>query len=168
MFQSRTGVWWKILQWNQSSCYGNVATRPVVMKVLAKWRRFLLVAVFELYRMPVRNSLMRTLYLMINKTFDIFRQHLLCDLRQRGFHLSRWWKSTETTPGNGWDKVKENLTCMAMGYHQNAFYENCSFHETKNKDTTNTYMHYNCIKLTNCEEKLESKLQFCQGIYYEG
>ena len=58
---------------------------------------------------------------------------------------------------NGWDKVEENLTCMAMGYHQTAFYENCSFHETKNKDTTNTYMYYNCTKLTNCEEKLESK-----------
>ena len=31
---------------------GNVVTRPVVMKVLVKWRKFLLVAVIELYRMP--------------------------------------------------------------------------------------------------------------------
>ena len=32
----------------------------------------------------------------------------------------------------------------------------------KKKDTTNTYMYYNCTKLTNCEEKLESKGSFAK------
>ena len=57
---------------------------------------------------------------------------------------------------------------MAMGYHQNTFYENCSFHETKNKDTTNTYMYYNCTKLTNCEEKLESKCSSAKVFIMKG
>ena len=82
-----------------------------------------------------------------------------------------------------WDDAEDNLTCMAMGYFNNAYngtwYKNTTASNTtvlnttvsngkvSNKIALNTTVHHNCTALTQkCVNNSNEKLQSCEGIYY--
>ena len=58
-----------------------------------------------------------------------------------------------------WNEDENILTCMAMGYFENSFYERYNDHNTSNATIRRT-----CSSLTNCMNTNKKKPQLCKGI----
>ena len=63
---------------------------------------------------------------------------------------------------SSWNKDESILTCKAMGYTENDFFDIDTRHNDSN--ALNATVGLNCTSLTNCLNKSNGELQLCKGI----
>ena len=59
---------------------------------------------------------------------------------------------------SNWNEDENILTCKAMGYFENSFYDNAWYNDHNASNATS------CSSLTNCINTNKDKLQLCKGI----